>query len=326
MASIGLKIEKGIANKQDPHKLGQITDWRDKTVKVLSQAQNVDLDDNGEATRRVGRTSRLAATYPHSAFVHPQNDEIAYFVEGGALKKLNTDYTTTTVHTFSADTNCGYEVVNGEVIVSDDVEIGWLSGATFEAFEWSAADDDENAEFYATMWPGRFLAFWNGILWVAHNNLLGFSLPYNIATRDTRLDLIPMDGGIRMLAAVEDGLWLATDKHVSFIKGSGPDDLQFVHVSDLVPAHGCFSVGYESGDKDSSRVVRWASQDGFCTGRAGGAFMNLSPDTALPTGSQGICIEKVDNGITQYIAVIRDDVDGGELYTADTLVINSVNI
>ena len=58
-------------NRHDPIRLGIITD-DEPMVRFLTEAQNVDIDDNFRATTRDGRTLRYAGT-PHSLFVHPES-------------------------------------------------------------------------------------------------------------------------------------------------------------------------------------------------------------------------------------------------------------
>lgn len=310
-------------NLHDPVAMGSV--GQDGTVPALTEVVNADCGDERMATRRDGRTLKLAATKPHSAMVNPFRGD-GYFVEGGLIKLLNANLTTTPVAALANNLPCGYEIINGELIISNGTDIGWLAGADYQPFAARFKDDDPNAEHYRVMFAGRFLAFWQGMLWVANGNLLGFSLPGNATTRDNRFCRIPMDGTLRMLAGVEDGLWVATEKHVSFITGRGPDDLQFRHVSDKVPPYGGFYWGYEEREGGSSRVVAWVSEDGFCEGRAGGAYRNLSQGkVSLPSGSEGLVAHREHKGMSQYLAVIREPV-AGNVYQPDSLHVESHNI
>jgi hypothetical protein len=133
-----------------------------------------------------------------------------------------------------------------------------------------------------------------------------------------------MNGHIRMLAPVEDGLWIATEKNVSFMNGFGTDEFEFVHKSDFVPADGCFGYGYLRGDKNSEMQVWWAA-DGFITGKANGAYENISQDQVrLPSGEVGYCLRTEQDGYYQYIAVIPK-AENGNIYIPPTLPIETIN-
>lgn len=320
MPTVTLRVG-ALDNKHDPIRLGQIADKRDPAISRLTLAQNVDIDDTDLAKRRAGRTQLIDIENPHSFWSHPLDQQLSFFVVGGVLMRfIPASNTAVAVRDFGFDLPVSYELVNGEIVCSNGIHIGWLDMSGFTPF--SGAVDT----FYATSLPGHILAFYNAVLYSANGSVLGQSLPYNVETRDVRLSRMQMDGYIRMLGAVEDGLWIATEKHVSFIRGGGSDDFQFIHVTDAVPPIGGFSVGWEGDEKSQRRVVRWVSADGFCTGRAGGSYENLSEnDIAFPEGSRGLCLHKEHNGLSQYIAVIREPV-GGNFYTPDPLLTNTIEV
>lgn len=320
MATISLRIDKGLDNIHDPIALGRITDWRDKSVKVLTQAENVDIDDAGLARRRAGRTLVRAASAPHSFWSHPHNDTIAYFVAGGTLYRFNADFTVTSVAALGSDGAMFFLSVTSEIVVSNGKVIGWLYGTAFDVF----APDLE--EFEAVLPAGQYLAFLNGVLVVAAGDTLFPSKPYNVERMDARFSGFPLDGYIRMLGAVEDGFWVGTDKSVGFIRGASPEEWTYTVVTDAVPIDGCFYVGFEGTENTATPVVYWASEDGFCVGRGGGRYTNVSEgQVRLPTGRRGFCVRKDTNGFEQYIAGIRNPSDSN-IYSPDPLVINTHTI
>jgi hypothetical protein len=321
MPTITLRPGK-LNNRQDPIKLGKIEDWRNPVIDTLIVAQDVDFDNNGLTTVRAGRTRRLVATSPHSFWVHPADSALGFFVEGGVLKRLNVGWTATTIATLSTNLPLSYEVVNGEVVVSNGSDIGWLSATEFLPFAPSLG------QFELAMPAGQYLAFDHGdnALLVAAGSTVFRSKPYNIERREQRLSAYPMNGYIRMLACVGDGWYVATDKHVSFVQRSGAEELVFQHVTDAAPPDGGFSAGWEEDEKGVRRVVRWISQEGFCRGYAGGRYENLSyPDVATPTGTSGRVFHRVLNGIDQYVAVVRGP-ENRNAFTAPTIALNSITV
>ena len=309
-----------VNNRQDPIKLGVIEDFRNPSISKLTLAQNVDLDNNGMATRRIGRTLRLAGS-PHSFWVSPLDRYLAYFVEDSVLKKLNIDYTAAAVTTLNSNRPLSCEVLNGEIVVSNGSDIGWLSGTSYTAFA------PVLTQFELAMPAGQYLAFDHGdaTLLCASGSVIYRSKPHYADVRESRLSEFPMDGYVRMLGTVEDGWWVATEKHVSFVQRDGDEGFTFVHISNNVPPDGCFTAGWEETEGGQRRYVCWATVDGFCVGRAGGRYENISPDVALPTGDSGRLFSRTHNGIRQYIAVINGP-EGAENFTAPTLTVHSITV
>lgn len=318
MKTLRLTLAKGVNNIHDNVNLGDFDETESPTIDILKTAENIDIDDLGLGRLRLGRTRKLAVSNAHSFFAHPKNPALAYFVVTSTLKKFNTDFTATTIATLSNNSRLCYELVNDEVVISNGSNIGWLTGTTYTAFNPTL-----DGVFEAAMPAGQFLAFCRGCLIVAKDNMIYVSKPWNAEVRDTRLSEFPMDGTIRMLGGVEDGVWLATDKHVSFMQGKGSDEWEFVHKSDFVPPKGCYGKGFIRGDKTAEQIVYWAS-NGFCTGKAGGVFENLSEGMVrLPSGEYGSCFRREYKGLYQYLAVIGQKTDNN-ITVADDLEVNTI--
>lgn len=306
-------------NKQDPLRLGVI-DFKTRVITSLTQLQNFDVDNNDLATCRDGRVEVYSGT-PHSFWVHPFDDSVAYFVEASVLKKLNADFTATTVTTLSNNFPVFFELVGMEVVISNGVDIGWVLDTDFTAFSQTTG------QFERLMPAGQILAYDHGdnVLLVASDGVLYKSKPHNAEVRDERLDKFPFDGHIRMVAAVEDGWWIATEKRVGFVIREEDDEYAYTHVSDNPPAEGGFTAGWEKTESGSRRYVTWASLDGFIEGRASGQFRNLSEGIALPEGTTGKVFARNNNGTDQYIAVIVNPVDI-EKFTPPVMAVNTITI
>lgn len=320
MASITLR-PNGINNRQDPLRLGTIADPRDPVVSVLVQAENADLDNNNLATRRGGRTRRVTGA-THSFWAHPTESLTAYLIIDSVLRKLNVDYTTTAVTTLSTNQRGSFDAINGEIAFTNGNEIGWLAGTTFTPFAPTLRT------FEAAMPAGQHLAFdpWDGCLLVASLDAIYKSKPHYAEVRESRLSEFPMDGYVRMLAVVDGGWWVATEKHVGFVKRDAADGFTFSHIAAAPPPNGCFLPEWTTDTKGNAvRQVVWASIDGFCIGHADGSYTTRSQNAALPTGSDGCLYARNNNGTRQYVAVIQNPV-GAELYTADALSINTITV
>lgn len=304
-------------NRHDPLRLG-IT-GKEATVSVLTEAVNVDIDAANTVTPRLGRTLALSGT-PHSLWAHPQDDTLAFFVEASVLKQLNTDDTATTLAALTSNSPMAYQPVNNEVVASNGVEIGWASRSGFDLFAPALA------QFELAMPAGQYLAFFNGCLVVAAGSVLYVSKPWNAERRDSRMSEFPLNGYIRMVGAVTDGLYVATEAGVAFLAGGGVDDFTYRKISNDTPADGCFSTGFEQVGNSKQPLVRWASPEGFCIGRSGGQYENLSKDRiVLPSGSRGRHFHVDDNGNERHIAVIHDPTLTGA-YVAPELTVNTITV
>jgi hypothetical protein len=286
-------------NRQDPMRLGVLSGEADRLT-TLVVAQDMDFDKNGKATLRRGRELILSAA-AHSFWVHPFNDKIAYFVEDSILYKLETDYSTVTVATLQTNARMVYEPVNEEIVITNGTDIGWLHNTIYDAF------NTQLGKFEIPTPAGQYLSFYKGVLHILRGSSLFTTKPMNIMVMDKRFCEFQLDGYGRMIGAVEDGIWVATEKAVGFIRGKKVDDYVFEHKTNQVPANGCFMVTVEEKEQNVTSIVSWASPEGFCRGYDNGAYENLSVgNIALPEGSEGSLFRMYNNGTLQYLAVINE--------------------
>ena len=298
-------------NRQKPVRLGKMA-LKGDTLASLVLADNVDFDNNGETTQRLGRESVYAGD-PHSFWTKHTDDQTAYFVEDGVLKKLNLDFSATNVATLSTNNPLVYELVNDEIVITNGVDIGWLRGTEYTPFSQTPG------QFERQTVAGQYLVFYRGVLYVARDNILFASKPWNIEVMDERLCQFPMEGHIRMLASVTDGLWIATEKNLGYIAGKAIDEFEYSFMTDVVPPDGAFTREIEDRNGELVNIVTWASEEGFCQGEDHGQYKNVSgTEIALPKAASGKVFRQFNNGIRQYIAVLYGP-DYTRTYTAPDL-------
>lgn len=91
------------------------------SIADLAIAQNIDIDESGGISRRTGRTSKYAGVV-HSLWAE---GSLGLFMEGGNLKRLNTDYTATTMRSGLAVLPAmRYQKVNDTVYFTNGQECG----------------------------------------------------------------------------------------------------------------------------------------------------------------------------------------------------------
>jgi hypothetical protein len=318
MAEFTLEIGK-LNNEHDPIKLGSV-DFRERTLTTVTQVQNFDLDNEGLATCRLGR-SLIHSGEAHSFWVHPFDQTLAYFIKETGMYKLNSDYSATLITYVNPKLRGYFDLVGSGIVFSNGEQIGWVEYDTFVEFDQTLIQSEER------MPPGQLIAYdhTDNILLVATSGVLYKSKPYNAEVSDGRLNKFPFDGYVRMIATVEDGWWVATDKRVGFVSRDGGDDYTYKHVSDEPPPEGCFTSGWEEVEGGSRRFVTWASPDGFCVGRSGGSYINLSDGVSLPSGSRGYLFDRDYNGTKQFISVVHDPENTGK-FVPPTLTVNTITV
>jgi hypothetical protein len=320
-----------LVNKVDPLRKGSLGE--SGVLLDMTLAENVNLDDVRVASLREGRTSLIAGV-PHSFWVNPLDDTEAYYVENRALMRLNLDDTATPVTmlvagalpedppvevvvTLANNNPLIFEPVNDDVVITNGSDIGWLKAGVYTPFAPTLG------QFEAVMPAGQFLAFFNGVLYVAAGQVIYASKPYNVEVCDERFNAIPLASAVRMLASVGDGLWISTCTEVVFLAGGGTEEFVYSAKANTPALYGAFTTDYATPGDVNSKIVVWVSEDGLHEGRSGGAFVKkTSDDLAFPKATSGKVFKKVVNGIEQWIAVIHNPL-AGEVYTPKAVTVDS---
>lgn len=124
MKPVYLSHFAGINNVLDPERVHSMP-TRDNPSVDLVDAVNVDLDDSGQVKRRSGLTLKHAGA-AHSLW--SKGDE-CLFVQAGALKRLNPDFTSTVLATgLTAAAPNNYVEVNGRTYFTNGFQTGLVDG------------------------------------------------------------------------------------------------------------------------------------------------------------------------------------------------------
>jgi hypothetical protein len=101
----------------------------------LAVADNVDLDKSGKLTRRDGYT--VAKTDPHAHSLWADDSGLlALYMAGTQLKKLNTDYTSTTLSTVTSAGRMAFCRANDSVYFSNGVDKGVYNAVANTVRSW----------------------------------------------------------------------------------------------------------------------------------------------------------------------------------------------
>jgi hypothetical protein len=166
----------------------------------------------------------------------------------------------------------------------------------------------------ATQWldappPGTALALFKGRIYIAVGDVLYATMPLSYEHCDLR-DFRAFDGSaIRVLGAVEGGLFVGTSEAVYFLAGAGFADHALLRKLDspaiagsLVSADGMAASG--RAELADARVVLFATVDGIVMGLPDGSLQNLTRERfELPAMASGAAAF-IEGPASQYLLSI----------------------
>jgi len=177
-------------------------------------------------------------------------------------------------------------------------------------------------QFMDKMPAGHMLAFHQNRLYVAVDNIIYYSEPYNYGITDISKNFIMLPSRVTLMAPEPQGLFVsAKDDKTYYVSGQDPAKFSMVEKADY-PANENTQARIDLdmfGEGVGGEVWVWASKRGICSGIIGGSFRNLTKGKyAIPTGAVGSAIFRQKDGISQYLGIIHsDDNERNNLYTSD---------
>lgn len=121
--TIAFSAFNGLRNDVPPVRFnGRDVDPAKRDGADLAVAVNVDIDQSGAVARRAGYTL-AAAGAAHSLWADPTGTS-CFVVQGGALKRLNADYSTTALRQLAGTGRVSYCAVNGLVYYTNGEDSG----------------------------------------------------------------------------------------------------------------------------------------------------------------------------------------------------------
>ncbi len=283
--------------------INNVADANNLEIGELSEAKNMDIDNEGKAKRRTGFTRK----YTPSGKVHSMwsNDRICLFVEGSTLKRLNTDYTASTIRDGVSSLPMSYVDVNENVYYSSATVNGYVD--SFGNDNQFSTPSDNYKEKTKT---GQYIEYFNGRIFIAKNETIWYTDAYNYSVIDMRTNAIKMKDEVTMLKAVDDGIYVSIGdindrSSIVFLSGNTPSDMTSREVAGYGAIEGT-AVKTKSafvGDGAVGKKVLWTSRKGICLGENGGRFTNLTATRYEVTRNRyGAGQFKIIDGVPQYLA------------------------
>ena len=139
--------------------------------------------------------------------------------------------------------------------------------------------------------PGHLVAYYRGVIFVAVGNLLFHTEPHAYELFDSR-KYLPFDSRITLIAPMEDGIFLGTEKRVVFLAGRSPDEFEALQKTPYgaIPgtlAYAPASLVKQAQNQGESPVAFWLSPQGVCLGLNQGVVLNLTQQYSFNASAAG---------------------------------------
>jgi hypothetical protein len=164
-----------------------------------------------------------------------------------------------------------------------------------------------------TLPPGVFLTYYKSRILVVENYNIWCSTPFSYELCKRESDYITFETPVRMLSAVDDGLWVGTEKETYFLSGDVPP----YKIEKTIP-YGVMEGQWASDipgekllrDDIKGKVAIWGSDKGICVGGSGGYFLNLTENTFnFPIAIHGHGIMRENSEMNQFVMFLKDSSD-----------------
>jgi hypothetical protein len=283
--------------------INNVADANNLEIGELAEGENVDIDNEGKVKRRNGYTRIFTPSDKmHSLW---SNDRICLFMDGTTLKRLWSDYSSTTIRTDCGNQPMGFVDVNENVYYSNATVNGYID-STGADNQYSTPSDN----YKVATKTGQHIEYYNGRLYIAKNETIWYTDAYNHGVIDMRTNAIKMKDEVTMMKAVDDGLYVSIGdindrSSILFLTGSTPVDMHSREVAHYGAIEGT-AVKTKSayvGDGNVGKKVIWTSRKGICLGENSGRFTNLTATKYEVTQNRyGAGQFKITGGVPQYIA------------------------
>ena len=300
------------------------------TEKELERAVNIDLDDSGQPHRRRGRT--LVASEAHHSLFTSDSGKL-FGVKNQQLGVINPDYSflplMSGIGAQPPLVQLAYAQVGDSIYFSSPNECGIISESAKTVGRWGPTTDiwlspvinpTKGLPAIAGRLLGApplatYLAYWNGRIYLAQDNLLWATELYLYNMIDKTKNFFQFEAPITMVGAVGDGLYVGTQEGCWFLSGSSLKELKRVRVLDspvipgsmvTMPSEVANPPQVDLGqDTPVSLGLLFMTTNGYCAGQNSGQCFNLTESKFIfPEAVSARALYRVQDGVHQYVAVL----------------------
>lgn len=158
---------------------------------------------------------------------------------------------------------------------------------------------------------GQIVKHFSGVFYVAYENFIFYSDTLGFELFDLR-NYLPFDSVVTMIAPVQDGMFIGTQKKIHFLAGRDPKTSQLSTKAEFGVLPNSMSLvptievaGLENAPQEYAPM--FVSTDGICIGISGGTLINLNEaNFRLEASGSAATIFRKSQGIDQFIASITN--------------------
>lgn len=181
---------------------------------------------------------------------------------------------------------------------------GQASSGAFDIALHQAGGEPVRYEVEAELPPARILAFRNGRIFAAIGSTVYYTQPWSFLYRPMS-DYIPVGEDVRLLAAVDAGVFIATGSKTWFISGE-PQEATMTEVTPYGAVEGTLTEIPNSTD------LMWFTPRGQLRATQSGEFTLLQDkEIQFPKAAIGASVYRETNGMRQHITTLADPVPTG---------------
>jgi hypothetical protein len=200
-------------------------------------------------------------------------------VSGEALYIMEPDYTVSGIRNLTVSTRMSYAKVGTDIYYCNGTEKGIVRDRV--SYGWTAADyvGPDTTKTFSNPPTGHLLEVYNGVMLIGQDNVLWYSEPYAYSQFDLAKNYMQYNDRLVMIKAVQDGIFVSTEKETFACSGKTVKELLQVKVADYPAIEGTVVTVNASRIGDGSMVglaAMWASTEGICFGGPGGHFRNFT--------------------------------------------------
>ena len=322
----------GLKNTVNPESL---------TARELSRAQNIDLDDLGQAHRRRGR--RLVATGSWTALVTTVDPKLTIGVQNGNLVLVNPDYSVQVLLTGIAPDPVAFQQVGPTLYFSSIHNSGQVDLASLTVSPWgrivSPSYQPGLAPAPKDWWyspvvntqdtlgavggkllgpppPGAFLGYHNGRLYIGSGRVLWATelFLYNYVDKNKGYRFFESD--ITGILGVEDGVYVGTRQALYFLAGPFNEHVRTLKEKAGVVPGSMIQVPGEMIDPEgrrfpdlprpTSKAMVCMTQDGVVAGLPGGSTYNLTKaQFVFPAAVSATALYRQEDGMHTLVLPLK---------------------
>lgn len=165
-------------------------------------------------------------------------------------------------------------------------------------------------QFMSAAPAGQLVAIYNGRAYVAQDNYLIYSEPFEYELFDLRNNFITFPSRVTMVAPVKGGIYIGTTEKIMFLDGGGPDEFEMSPLMPYGVMEGTSALipgELLGGDNPPDNAQLWMSFKGVCVGsqpsRSGPIMSNVTSDRYIMPHLPwfGASLLKIKSGTPHFI-------------------------